>query len=45
MKDPAGAIMHAQRAQGWYVNMFEIESNDPATNEVAFKTWTDGDGE
>jgi len=44
LKNPAGGIMHVFRTQGWYVNMFEIESNDPTKNEVAFKTWTDGDG-
>jgi hypothetical protein len=36
--------MHAFRAQGWYVNMFEIATNDPATGSVDFKTWTDPDG-
>lgn len=30
MKDPAGAIMHVWRDQGWFVNMFEVESSDPA---------------
>ena len=44
LKNPAGAIMHAFRAQGWFVNMFEIASNDPATGSVKFSTWTDGDG-
>ena len=44
MKDPAGAIMHVHRAQGWYVNMFEIASIDAAASSVKYKTWTDADG-
>ena len=44
MKDPKGAIMHVWRDQGWFVNMFEVESNDPATGSVEFATWTDGEG-
>ena len=40
----AGAIMHVFRSQGWFVNMFEIASNDAATGSVEFKTWTDKDG-
>ena len=34
--------MHVWRAQGWFVNMFEIESNDNANSKVEFATWTDG---
>eukprot|EP01043_Picozoa_sp_COSAG02_P002412 COSAG02_NODE_55_length_43887_cov_30.660364_33_plen_712_part_00 len=44
LKNPAGGIMHAFRAQGWFVNMFELDTNDATTGSVAFKTWTDPDG-
>jgi len=37
MKDPAGAIMHVWRDQGWFVNMFEVESSDPS-GSVTFAT-------
>jgi hypothetical protein len=37
MKDPAGAIFHVWRAQGWFVNMFEIASSDPS-GKVEFAT-------
>ena len=30
MNNPAGAVMHVWRDQGWFVNMFEVESSDPA---------------
>ena len=34
LKHPKGGIMHVWRDQGWFVNMFEIESNDAANNKV-----------
>jgi hypothetical protein len=37
MKDPAGAIMHVWRDQGWFVNMFEVKSSDPS-GSVKFAT-------
>jgi len=37
MKDPAGAIFHVWRAQGWFVNMFEVASSDPS-GSVKFAT-------
>jgi hypothetical protein len=43
MSEPAGAIMHVWRDQGWFVNMFEVESSDPS-GSVKFATWTATDG-
>jgi len=37
MKDPAGAIVHAWRDQGWFTNMFEVASSD-ASGSVTFAT-------
>ena len=36
--------MHVWRDQGWFVNMFEIESNNNAGNNVKFATWKDKQG-
>lgn len=34
--DPAGGIMHVWRAQGWFVNMFEIEGKGAAEHSIEF---------
>lgn len=34
--DPAGAIMHIWRAQGWFVNMFEIRGRGILENSIEF---------
>ena len=44
LKEPKGGIMHVWRDQGWFVNMFEIASNDPVKGSVEFATWTDAEG-
>ena len=44
LRNPAGAIFHVHRNNGWYVNMFEIASNDASTGSIAFKTWADDEG-
>ena len=38
------ACVSSLAGPGWFVNMFEIESNDPETGSVEFSTWTDADG-
>lgn len=32
----SGAVMHVWRAQGWYVNMFELAKNDPSSSTMTF---------
>jgi hypothetical protein len=32
----SGAVMHVWRAQGWYVNMFEIEQHDAFVSKMTF---------
>ena len=44
LKNPAGGIMHAHRDQGWFVNMFELDSHDASSHAIKFKTWKDADG-
>lgn len=34
--DPAGAIVHVWRAQGWFVNMFEVGGHDRQARTLAF---------
>ena len=34
--DAAGAIVHAWRAQGWFVNMFEVAAHDKNAQTVTF---------
>ena len=34
--DPAGGIMHVWRAQGWFVNMFEIEGKGATPHSIDF---------
>jgi hypothetical protein len=41
-KEPSGAVMHVWRAQGWFVNMFEIESLDAASHSIEFGTTEGG---
>eukprot|EP00039_Didymoeca_costata_P013183 m.196382 g.196382 ORF g.196382 m.196382 type:complete len:799 (+) comp15699_c0_seq3:667-3063(+) len=36
MTDPSGAILHVWRAQGWFVNMFEIASHDQGSQAMTF---------
>ena len=36
MKNPKGAVMHVWRDQGWFQNMFEIDSHDAAAKAVEF---------
>lgn len=44
LQNPKGGIMHVWRDQGWFVNMFELESNDAAAGSVTFATWVDEQG-
>ena len=44
MQDPAGAVMHVWRDQGWFVNMFEVASHDPKSEAVEFAMVTGRDG-
>ena len=37
MADAAGAILHVW-SHGWFVNMFEVASSDPAAHSVTFAT-------
>jgi len=36
IKNAAGAVLHVWRAQGWYVNMFEVATHDPSTSSMTF---------
>jgi len=36
--EPAGAILHVWRQQGWFVNMFELDSIDAGAKSVKFAT-------
>ena len=36
LKNPEGAVVHVWRAEGWFVNMFEVESHDASANAMTF---------
>eukprot|EP00928_Gymnodinium_smaydae_P025336 TRINITY_DN20214_c0_g1_i1.p1 TRINITY_DN20214_c0_g1~~TRINITY_DN20214_c0_g1_i1.p1 ORF type:complete len:1042 (+),score=101.64 TRINITY_DN20214_c0_g1_i1:41-3127(+) len=35
-KNVAGAVLHVWRAQGWFVNMFELEKHNASSHSVSF---------